>query len=368
MPKYMWKKKNWTEFSWNSAEIILLLSNARKAQGQIIAQAGRLELSDYSELITSEAISTSEIEGEKVDVKSVRSSVARRLGLSTAGLPAPSSQSEGLIDLLMDATEDYRQKLTKKRLCGWQAALFPTGYSGIYKIDVGKFRKGSEPMRVVSGRPGEEKIHYEAPPSEDVPGEMKLFFKWWNSRVEIDGIIRAAIAHLWFVTIHPFDDGNGRVGRAITDMALAQDEQTGKRLYSLSTQIMRERKKYYEILERTQKNDGDITEWLKWFLNMFVNSIENSKELIKKSLFVDKFYRYFSGVNLNERQTKVIKKLIEHYPKEFVGGLTNRKYVSMTKTSPETAKRDLKDLFLKGLLVKNDGKGRSTSYRLNSDC
>lgn len=223
------------------------------------------------------------------------------------------------------------------------------------------------PMRVISGSMGKEKVHFEAPPSKEVPKEMRMFLKWFNGDSESDGLIRAAIAHFWFITIHPFEDGNGRIARAITDMALAQDEKLSKRVYSISSQIMTDKKKYYDILEKNQKGDGDITGWLQWFLNMFIKSVENSKSLILKAIFVGDFYKFHAETIFNERQQKVIKKLLEHLPSDFTGGLTNKKYVSMTKTSPESAKRDIADLLNKRILLSNEGKGRSTSYRLNRD-
>lgn len=365
MVKYIWQKPDWIEFTWRSDMILGMLAQARKHQGHILAQADLLDLKDVSEIIIDEVISTSEIEGEKLDVSSVRSSVAKRLGLPTAGLPSSTKQSDAIVEVLIDATSNYDEELTGDRLCGWQAALFPTGYSGMHKIDVGKFRVGEEPMQVVSGAVGKEVIHYVAPPSKEVPKEINKFLKWWRNSEGIDGIIRAAIAHLWFVSIHPFDDGNGRVTRAITDMALAQDEKTSKRLYSLSSEIMKERKAYYDILEKTQKGDGDITDWLVWFLEIFIKAIESSEVLIKRSMFMNRFYKHFAGISLNNRQSKVIKKLLESYPREFVGGMTNKKYVSIANTTPESAKRDIKDLVEKGLLLKNKGGGRSTSYRLN---
>lgn len=368
MKQYIWQKKFWPTFTWKTEEIMPSLLEARKAQGYILGQANFFELKELGELIVEEAITTSAIEGEKLDKNSVRSSVARRLGLPTAGLPETDKISENLVELLIDATTNYSTKLTKERLWGWQAALFPSGYSGIHKINVGSWRKTKNPMQVISGPMGREKIHFEAPPSSQVSKEMTKFFSWWNSpEKELDGIIRAAMAHLWFVTIHPFDDGNGRVARAITDLALAQEEKQKKRLYSLSLQIVKDKKNYYQILEETQKGNGDITKWLHWFLNTFIRSINHSKALIEKSLFIGRFYKYHTETNLNERQKKVLKKLLDQLPKDFDGGLTNKKYVSITKVSSETAKRDLKDLVQKGILLLNNEKGRSTSYRLNRD-
>jgi Fic family protein len=363
---YIWQRNNWANFSWNSEKIIDFLSAARKKQGIILGKGDFFELKELSFFLTEEAMKTSEIEGEKPDRESIRSSVARRLGLPTAGLPDVRKETEGLVELLVDATSNYSRPLSKEKIWGWQAALFPTGYTGIQKIIVGKWRDNSIPIQVISGSMGKEKVHYEAPPSTVVNQEMKEFISWWNKNSNsIDGIIRAAIAHLWFVTIHPFEDGNGRIARALTDMALAQDEKTGKRLYSLSSQINQEKTNYYDILEKTQKGTGDITEWLKWFLGMFSRSIDSSSKIIESSLFKNSFYRKIDELNLNDRQKKVIWKLLEPYPEDFAGGLTNKKYVSMTKISSETAKRDIKSLLQKGVLIKNEAMGRSTSYAIN---
>lgn len=366
MAKYIWQYPGWPKFTWDDSILIKCLAGARKAQGHILGQAKFLQLKEQAEILVEETLATSAIEGEKLDREGVRSSVAKRLGLSTAGLSEAKRNGDGVVEVLLDATVKHAAKLNDKRLFGWQAALFPTGYSGIDKINTGNWRTGKEPMQVVSGRMGNAKVHYEAPPSKEVVGEMKVFFQWWNSKSDdLDGILRAAIAHFWFVTIHPFDDGNGRIARAITDMALAQDERTSLRLYSLSSQIIKERKTYYNILERTQKGKGDITEWLKWFLEMFTRSIQNSNKLIEKAIFASKLYEYCDEQGLNDRQRKVVKRMLESFPDDFIGGLTNQKYVSMTKISPETAKRDIRDLVQKKILIQNEGGGRSTSYQLN---
>lgn len=362
---YLWEKENWTDLKWDKSAILEPLSRARKSQGYILAKGESLNLKDISDFISSEAIKTSEIEGEILDRDSVRSSVANRLGLPTSGLTKDSKKTDALIDILLDATTNYKDPLDNKRLFSWHSGLFPTGYSGINKISVGRWREGREPMEIVSGNFSNLNVHYVAPPSDIVEKEMTKFFSWWGECRE-DGIIRAAIAHFWFVTIHPFDDGNGRLARAITDMALAQDEKSGKRLYSLSSQIVIEKSEYYKVLEETQKGDGDITNWLVWFLTMYSRSIEASKVKLEHSSMLNRLFNTLSGFNLNDRQLKVMKKLIEHYPEGFEGGLTNRKYVAIAKTSKETAKRDLKKLLDLDLLSKNSGKGRSTSYSLGS--
>lgn len=365
MGQYLWQQKTWPELKWRSDDLLETLGQARKAQGKVIAQAEYIGLETQASLVVEEAFTTSAIEGEKLDRNTIRTSVARRLGLPTAGLPLEERRVEGLVEMLLDATTNYKEPLTAKRLHGWHAALFPTGYSGIHKIQVGDWRKGSEPMQVVSGPLGQEKVHYEAPLSEKVSEEMKAFLSWWKAPPpNLDRLIRAGVAHLWFVTVHPFDDGNGRITRAITDMAIAQDEDIGRRLYSLSTQIIQERNDYYEILEKTQKQSCDITDWLKWFLQMYTRAVNRSQDTIHKAVWVGQFWQKRSSTELNKRQLKVIKHLVEAEPEGFKGGLTNRKYVSMTKTSRETAKRDLADLEEKNLIKRNPGKGRSVSYCL----
>jgi Fic family protein len=364
--RYIWQNEDWANFRWDSEGILGALSTARSQQGYILGQADFFELQDQGDLVIEEALSTSAIEGEPLDRDSIRSSVARKLGLPTAGLPENKRGGDGLVEVLLDAIRNYETRLTPEKLWAWQAALFPTGYSGIFKIKTGGWRTGSNPMRVVSGSMGRETVHFEAPPSERVKNEMKSFLLWWkNSENRMDGIIRAAVAHLRFVTIHPFEDGNGRISRALTDMALAQDEKKGMRLYSLSSQIVKDKSGYYRILEETQKGRGDITGWLIWFLDMFGESIENSRKLISRTLFIGKYFRDISDIHLRERQLKVLKKMLEFYPEDFKGGRTNRKYVAMTRVSPETAKRDLKEMLDKGVLIRGNGKGRSVNYRLN---
>lgn len=368
MTKYLWERAVWTDFKWDLEKVYQELMEAKKAQGYILAQADFFGLKDLAEIIVEEACMTSSIEGENLERDTVRSSVARRLGLSTAGLPDIKRNTDGLVEILMDATTNHKLSLVEEHLFGWHAALFPTGHSGMLKIKVAGWREPGTPMEVISGQPGKERVHYSAPPSKIVPVEMDTFFKWWNHPPEkLDGVIRAAIAHFWFVTIHPFEDGNGRIARCITDMALAQEEKTSKRLYSLSSQIVEDKNSYYQILEETQKGDGDITEWLVWFLKTFTRAIESSKRLIEKSIFISKFYENLAGTKLNERQAKVIKKLTDCFPSDFDGGLSNKNYVSIAKTSPESAKRDLKDLLIKKIILANEGRGRSTSYRLNPE-
>jgi Fic family protein len=361
---YIWQHKNWPKFTWDDSKIISHLSQARKIQGKIMAHAHSINLETQAEILISDVKETSAIEGEKLDPSSIRSSVAKRLGLSIAGLPAEQRNIEGLVEMLMDATLNFNKALTAKRLKGWQAGLFPTGYSNIHKIIVGDWRKTFAPMQVVSGKMGKEKVHYEAPLSKNVPLEMDNFLDWFNKKNKIDGLIRAAVAHFWFVTIHPFEDGNGRIARCITDLALAQDEALAKRCYSLSSQISIERDGYYKILEAAQKSDLDITEWIIWFLKTFIKAIENSEESINRAIVVGNFWSRYSDLDLSQRQKKVLQKMLECEPQGFVGGMTNKKYVSITRVSPASAKRDLVDLEEKGLLIRNESGGRSVSYSL----
>lgn len=368
-PKYIWQNKNWSDFSWDSDELLPLLGKARQTQGKILIRVKALGVpltnQAQAEILTEEAIKTSAIEGEVLNRDSVRSSVARHLGLSHAGLPRAERHVDGLVEILLDATRNYEKPFTAKRLQSWHAALFPTGYSGLSKIRVGKWR--TQPMQVISGAVGKEKVHYQAPPSENLDKEMKDFLVWWEkSNGKIEGFLRAAIAHFWFVTIHPFDDGNGRIARALTDMALAQDEKLQMRFYSFSSQIMEERGDYYDVLEKCSKGKSDLTMWLSWFLGCLMRAMENSEMLITNVLAKADFWQRFSQMTMNERQRKVVNRLLDAGEGKFQGGLTTRKYVSLTKTSRATAFREISDLVDKKVLQQDSkSKGRSVSYDLN---
>lgn len=315
-------------------------------------------------MIVNEAVETSAVEGVDLDLDSVRSLVARHLGLPLAGLPKADRYADGVVQVLLDATVNYQKPLTTKRLMGWQAALFPTGFSGVHQIRVGKWR-GPEPMRVVSGPIGRERVHFEAPPHNKIEKEMDRFLSWWlKSYEKVDGLIKAGVAHFYFVTIHPFEDGNGRIARALTDMALAQDEKLEKRFYSLSTQIMLERNEYYDILESSQKGELDITNWLMWFLQSTERAIKNSEKIVSKVMAKASFWKKNVGIEINSRQRKVVNLLLDAGPGGFVGGLTTRKYVSIAKTSRVTAYREITDLVEKGLLKQNEGRGRNVNYDL----
>ena len=370
--KYFWQDPSWPKFSWQSAAILKALGDCRYNQGSLLTQLRELgfDIRQHAraEVLIEEAIKTSEIEGERLDANAVRSSVARRLGLPSAGLPTIiNQQADGMVDILLDATLNYQKELTAERLFGWHAALFPTGYSGLHKIRVACWRDDRQgPMRVVSGPIGREKIHYEAPPAHRLEVEVDNFFGWWErSRNDMDGILRAALAHLWFVLLHPFDDGNGRIARALTEMSLAQDEDLSDRFYSLSSQVMAERTDYYKVLNLTSSGTGDVTGWLKWFLGCMSRSLLRSHELLSNVMQKKRFWQRFAQGGLNDRQSKAVNRLLDVGPGSFEGGMTNRKYAGLNHTSRATAQRELADLMAKGILRRNPGGGRSASYDLN---
>jgi Fic family protein len=368
MVKYIWQEKAWPNFTWDNDKLIHSLSRCNFKRGQLLGRMASLgvglNLEAQAEVLAAEVLQTSAIEGQILNPASVRSSVARRLGLPDGGLTSSDRYTDGLVDVLLDATGNYSQPLTKDRLHGWQAAFFPTGYSGLHRIIVGDFR-GNRPMQVISGAIGKERIHYEAPPSNQVDHEITLFLQWWSKRFDLhDGILQAAIAGFWFVTINPYDDGNGRLARAITDMALARDEKLATRFYSLSAQIIEERQGYSQILEKSQKGGLDITNWLHWFLGCFERAIGRSDELVGKVLLKSRFWELHHNKPLTERQQKVVNRLLDAGPNGFKGGLTTRKYVGMTKASRATSYREIADLINKKMLKQNPGKGRSVSYTL----
>lgn len=366
-PHYIWQFENWQDFHFDADKLLQPLAVARKNQGRLLGVLEDLGFADSLRAsavsLEEDAIQTAAIEGEILDREGVRSSIAKHLGLPEAGLRVADRAVDGLVQVLLDATRNYDTPLTVERLCGWHAALFPTGHSGLHKITVGAWR--SNPMEVISGPFGKQKIHYEAPPPKALDTEMRSFFLWWAETLSrTDGLIRAALAHLYFVTIHPFDDGNGRLARSLTDMALAQDEKTGMRFYSLSAQIMHERDAYYEILERTQKESGDVTEWLLWFLGCFDRAVASAEKTLSKVLMKAKFWNLHSETELNERQRKVLNKLLDAGPGGFEGNLTTRKYLGMTKTSRSTAWREIDDMLQKGVLRALPGDGRSSAYEV----
>ena len=329
---------------------------------------GRMESLGFSlraeavlQTLTLEVLKSSEIEGEILNRDQVRSSIARRLGMDISGLAPADRHVEGVVEMMLDATQNYRRPLTEERLLGWHASLFPTGYSGMSKIAVGRWRDDSRgPMQIVSGALGRERVHFEAPAAKRLRKEMAALLKWFNEPDETDPVLRAGIAHLWLVTIHPFADGNGRIARAIADMALARSEQSVQRFYSMSAQIRTERKAYYDILEKTQKNGLDVTEWLEWFLGCLDRAFDGTEATLAGVLRKARFWDAHRSTPLNDRQREMLNKLLNG----FEGKLTSSKWAKMTKCSQDTALRDIIDLVDRGILSKDPGGGRSTSYSL----
>jgi len=364
---YIYENHNWPEFEWDSDKLLTLLSLVRSRQGRLIGKMGALgfDLRNEAnlEILTLDILKSTEIEGEILDREQVRSSLARRLGLDVSGLVHSGRNVDGIVDLMLDATKNFGKKLTKERLFTWHGALFPSGQSGMYRIMTGKWRDDSTgPMQVVSGPLGKEKVHYQAPPAKRIESEMRQFFDWFNGEQKIDLVLKAAIAHLWFVTIHPFEDGNGRISRAISDMLLARSDEQSNRFYSMSTQIMKERNAYYDILEKTQQGDLDITKWIEWFLHCMLHAIERSDNILERIIDKYSFWIKFAEITLNDRQRKIINLLLE----DFNGKLNTSKWAKIAKCSQDTALRDIRELIQIGILVKGEQGGRSTNYELNS--
>ncbi|MBS1781482.1 MAG: Fic family protein [Bacteroidetes bacterium] len=364
MAKYIYEHKNWTDFTWHDKTINAVFGEVRLMQGKIIGQMNALGFSAKEEAtlmaLTLDVVKSSEIEGELLNYDQVRSSIARRLGINTAGLVPSSRHIEGIVEMMLDATQRHALPLTEKRLFGWHAALFPTGHSGPYEIETGKYRK--DKMQVVSGAMGKEKVHYEAVKLELVKTEMDKFLSWFNNDNTLDPVLKAAIAHFWFIIIHPFDDGNGRIGRAITDMLLARAENSGERFYSMSSQILTERKQYYEVLQKVQHSSGDITEWIDWFLHCLKNAMLSTESTTQKILQKAEFWKLHEHTSINERQRLVINKLFDG----FEGKLQTSKWAKITKTSTDTALRDIKDLIEKGILQQTNESGRNANYELTN--
>ena len=363
MSYYIHRRDNWPNLTWRSDDFVNLLSEARNLQGRLI---GRMESLGFDlrneallDTLTLDVLKSTEIEGEILNPEQVRSSIAQRLGMEIAGNVGSDRNVDGMVDMMIDATHNCFKPLTSERLFDWHAALFPMGRSGAYKITVADWRKGTVgPMQVVSGAIGREKVHFEAPDAELIETEMNHFLKWFNENDKIDLVIKAAVAHLWFVTIHPFQDGNGRITRALTDMLLAQSDNTTQRFYSMSAQIRIERNQYYEILEKTQKGDLDITEWLKWFLSCLINALKSTDKILTRVLIKADFWNKHSKTIINERQKKLLNKLLDR----FDGKLTSSKWAKIAKCSKDTAIRDINDLISKNILQKEEAGGRSTNY------
>lgn len=365
---YLWKKKDWPNFTWDEKALASLLTQASREQGRLLGKMEALgfELQNEAHLrtLTEDVVMSSEIEGETLPPDQVRSSIARRLGMDVGGLIPADRDVEGVVEMILDATGNYGEPLTEDRLYGWHAALFPTGRSGMNKITVGAWRDDSTgPMQVISGPVGKEKVHFEAPPAERLPSEMTKFLEWFEEPKDRDPLLTAGLAHLWFVTIHPFDDGNGRIARAIADMVLARSEKTGQRFYSMSAQIRHERDSYYNTLETTQKGSLNVTQWQEWFLNCLLRAVDGTQETLSAVLHKAQFWERFAKEPLNERQIKVLNRLLDG----FEGKLTTSKWAKIAKCSQDTAYRDILDLIKRRALKKDPGGGRSTSYSLVGD-
>jgi Fic family protein len=362
---YIHEQAGWPGFRWDHARVSARLVDVRHRQGRLIGRMEGLGFQLQAEAVlnslTEEVLKSSEIEGEQLDRDQVRSSIARRLGLDIGGLTLADRNVEGVVEMMLDATQGYDRPLTARRLFNWHAALFPTGRSGMSKIRVGAWRDdGGGPMQVVSGPIGKERVHYEAPAANRLRDEMKKFLEWFEKDNSTDLVLKAGVAHLWFVTIHPFDDGNGRIARAIADMVLARSELSPQRFYSMSAQIRQERKAYYEILEATQKGELDITRWLEWFLECLGRAFDRAETILATVLSKARFWERFAKLEFNERQREIVNRLLNG----FEGKLTSSKWAKLAKCSQDTALRDIEDLIQKKVLVKDAAGGRSTSYSL----
>ncbi|WP_317897200.1 Fic family protein [Aurantibacillus circumpalustris] len=362
---YIYQQLSWPQFNWDYEAILPVLAAVRHKQGKLKGYMEALGFTLRNETslknLTQDVLKSTEIEGEALNQQQVRSSIARKLGMDIAGLVASDRQVDGVVEMMLDATRNYKALLDSERLFGWHSELFPLGKSGMHNLTVGRWRNNENgPMQVVSGALGKEKIHFEAPEASCLNKEMKSFIKWFNTENVLDPVIKSAIAHLWFVTIHPFDDGNGRIARAIADMQLARADEDDQRFYSMSAQIRIERTAYYNVLEKTQKGNLDITEWLLWYLNCFSKALNTTDTNLKTVLNKTKFWDKHLQTTINERQRILINKLFEG----FTGKLNSSKWAKITKCSADTALRDITDLIAKGILEKEAAGGRSTGYRL----
>lgn len=362
---YIWQRPDWPQWRFDAAGLAAPLAQVHRAQGHLAGRMAELGLAQRDQAtlqaLTQEVITTSAIEGEALNLDAVRSSIARRLGVDIGALAPADRHVDGVVDMVLDATQQHTQPLTAERLFGWHAALFPTGYSGRVRIQVGAWRNDAAgPMQVVSGPVGREKVHFEAPPANALPAEIVAFLQWFNAAPAGDALIHAGLAHLWLVTLHPFDDGNGRISRAVGDMALARAEGTAQRFYSLSAQIQRERKQYYDHLEATQRGMLDVTPWLDWFLACLLRAVQGADGLLVTVLDKAQFWQRWAGTPMNARQTQVLNKVLDG----MEGKLTNAKWAAIGKCSADTALRDINDLLVLGVLRRLEGGGRSTGYEL----
>ena len=364
--RYIYQHKNWPRFVWDNDKLMVVLSQVRNKQGLLMGKLALLGFDfkndAFFKTLTLDVLKTSEIESEFLDIHQVRSSVARHLGIDAVGLVPSDRNVDGIVEMMLDATQKYAEPLTKERLFDWHGSLFPTGRSGMYPIKVADWRADTTgPMQVISGPMGMEKVHFQAPDSNEIQAEMAVLFDWINADIPIDPVMKAALVHLWFITIHPFDDGNGRIARAITDMLLARSDASPQRFYSMSAQIRVERKQYYDILEKTQKGDLDVTNWLVWFLECLLKSVLEADHTLESVLDKSKFWTLHAQTILNERQRKMVNKLMD----DFDGKLTSSKWAKITKCSADTALRDIQDLVQKKILKKELAGGRSTNYEMN---
>lgn len=364
--QYIWQAPDWPNWRFDLSVLAGPLSEATRAQGRLLGRLAdvgmALQHQASLEALTQDVIKTSEIEGEHLNAQSVRSSIARRMGVDIGALAPVDRHVEGVVEMVLDAAANAEAPMSTERLFGWHAALFPTGYSGIAKIRVGAWRDDAAgAMQVVSGPIGRRCVHFEAPPADRLEAETIRFLKWLNGEPQEPPLLRAGLAHLWFVTLHPFDDGNGRVARAVGDLLLARADRSEQRFYSLSAQIQRQRKAYYDILEQTQKGSMDVTQWLLWFLEAVQGAVEQAERTLSAVLAKAAFWQRRATLPMNERQVKLINRLRDG----FDGKLTSSKWAAIAKCSPDTALRDINDLVARGVLRKTDAGGRSTSYELN---
>ncbi len=360
--QYIHQEADWPNFRWQLERLAEPLAAMRHRQGRLLGRMSALGFDLRQEavlgMLTEDVVRSSEIEGEVLDTEQVRSSVARRLGMDTGGLLHVDRNVEGIVELMLDATEHYGQPLTEERLFDWHAALFPSGRNNMGRIEVGGWRTG--PMQVVSGAIGREHVHFEAPPGERVPEEIRTFLDWFNAPADTDEVLKAGLAHLWFVTVHPFDDGNGRIARAIADMALARSEGSPQRFYSMSSQIRKERRAYYDVLERTQQGTMDVTDWMHWFVICLGQAIDNAETTLTAVLAKARFWERIEGMSITERQRTALNHLLDGPESK----LTTSQWARMTRCSQDTALRDITDLMERDILVRNPQGGRSTSYTL----
>jgi len=365
MPTYLHERKDWTKFGWDSDVLLPLVGSVRHLQGRLMGRMSvlgfELRQEAFLETLTDDVLKTSEIEGEFLQPEQVRSSLARRLGMDISGLTPSDRHVDGVVEMMLDATREFAKPLTSERLFDWHAALFPTGRSGMYKINVGQWRSDETgPMQVVSGAMGRERVHFQAPEAGRLETEMQLFLDWFNAEQLLDTVLKSGIAHLWFVTIHPFDDGNGRIARAIADLQLSKAEGSPQRFYSMSAQIRAQRNEYYRILEKTQRGGTNITDWLRWYLECLKQALLSADSILERVLTKARFWDKHATTILNQRQVLMLNKLLDG----FEGKLTSSKWAKIAKCSPDTALRDIVDLMGKGVLQKDDPAGRSTSYSL----